>query len=349
MIRSEELLDILIADLHFHHYIVMQEDSIFPKGGPLTIVANKSQKKHIQRYIDDLFIDLFFRTHKFKPIIIHKKWTKSRYSKEGIVDVDNQIFTLDLSNPYDRYTFVDCISSIFGLGINKYISLFSDNQFIDDLGPNFIKYGPIWGAISLELYPPEVNALHLYLNNKYGSKLSKFNPHYRALEIVEYANYHKDSDYSSFYNGYNFPPSVLKTIDKCWNDYIHIKDSDIFGEYTVEDVLMIYSLLVDKFVLKENGLLEFIALFYDPERKGNFVNEFGKYELENDEYECIEPFVRSKDLFLRFTSETKSRAFTFQYKDSCFAFLKFFEHLPIRTVTRNNTLPLPYLYCELYK
>ena len=73
MIRSEELIDGLVAYLHFHNYLQVTSDILFVKG-PLNVVANYSKKEHIQEYIDDMFIDLFFRTHNFKPIDIPKDW-----------------------------------------------------------------------------------------------------------------------------------------------------------------------------------------------------------------------------------------------------------------------------------
>ena len=48
MIICEEFMDMLIAELHLHNYIKMQSSSIFGNG-PLNVVANDSQRKHIQR------------------------------------------------------------------------------------------------------------------------------------------------------------------------------------------------------------------------------------------------------------------------------------------------------------
>ena len=109
MIRSEELVDELVATLHFHNYLQMESSNIFG-GGPLNVVTNDHRKESIQNYIDDLVIDLFFRTHNFKPIIIPKDLKIQRITKDGIINTDGD-FELSLNSPYDRYTFLDCLSA----------------------------------------------------------------------------------------------------------------------------------------------------------------------------------------------------------------------------------------------
>ena len=65
---------------------------------------------------------------------------------------------------------------------------------------------------------------------------------------------------------------------------------------------------------EEENVLKNIALFAnDLEYKKSFLNEFQKFEFENNNKECIEPFIRDRDLFLRFTSTTKSKAVKFNF------------------------------------
>jgi hypothetical protein len=64
--------------------------------------------------------------------------------------------------------------------------------------------------------------------------------------------------------------------------------------------------------------------------------------------ESVKPYIRDRDLFLRFTSPTKSKAVKFNPLGNGIAEIQFFKDKPIRTVFSNNSLPLPFLYNELY-
>lgn len=86
----------------------------------------------------------------------------------------------------------------------------------------------------------------------------------------------------------------------------------------------------------------------DTENKKSFLNEFLKFEFENNNKECIEPFIRDRDLFLRFTSTTKSKAVKFNFPNSTIAEFQFFNEKPIQTTIMGNTLPLPFLYQDIY-
>ena len=103
MIRSEELLNKLVADLHFHNYMELSGDDIMNSNK--NVVVTNSKKQVILDYIDDVYIDYFFRTHSFKPIIIPKGFIEKRYTKNGKVKVNSEL-SLCLNNIYDRYTFI---------------------------------------------------------------------------------------------------------------------------------------------------------------------------------------------------------------------------------------------------
>ena len=144
------------------------------------------------------------------------------------------------------------------------------------------------------------------------------------------------------------------------DDYQRIKEMNIFGEYTIEDIFIIYCLLVDKLKM-EHGyhynrpsdkwmyILTFIGLFAK-ECKGKqcILNDFLKFEYDYQTEECIEPYIRDKDLFLRFTNAEKSKAVKFDCVNNSMVELSFFGQKKIRTPYMDNTLPLPYLHDEIF-
>jgi len=342
MLRSEELIDELVATLHFHNYLQMESANIFG-GGPLNVVANSHRVDNIQDYIDDLYIDLFFRSHEFKPIITPEGWNIQRYSKEGIKNCDRSI-ELCMNNPYDRYTLVGCVENNI-LSRWGYLSkTFPQNSFINSILCIPKKYGPIWECPNIILRKPNGDEFEQYLNYLYGMEHSKYNPIYRAQDIIEYSHLYQ-SEKLQCYEGKNC--NALYTLHKRQCDYKELKDLDLFGEYTLEDVLMIYCLLVCKLKMEEESFLSFIGLFVN-ERSSSFLNEFREFEFQTTTIESIKPFVRDRDLFLRFTSKKNSKAVKFSFHGNAKAELQFFNDDPIQTICRNNSLPLPFLYSELY-
>ncbi|WP_346699881.1 hypothetical protein [Barnesiella sp. An22] len=118
MIRSSELVDKLVADLHFHKFFYVNEgDNMFTDrneflsqaesfissmglekeinvhtdffhGGS---VINDSKINYIYQYIDDVFLDYFFRTYDFKEIIFPKGFCYEQITPKGIVHPDSDI------------------------------------------------------------------------------------------------------------------------------------------------------------------------------------------------------------------------------------------------------------------
>ena len=354
MIRSEDLIDKLVATLHFHGYFHIMSSDAFGNG-PLNLVATESQNRIIQQYIDDVFIDLFFRTHKFKPITIPKEWNIMRHTKEGRKST-NEKLELNLNDPFDRCTFVSCISSTLWGG--PFSQLFPQNKFMNDIYIKYKKNGSIWECPHLCLKKPHSDEFDEYLNYLYGSNWSKYKPLFRAQELIDYSEiFNKELHYNC--NKY-ISDIDRRHIRKRQFDYYKIKDLNVFGEYSIEDVFIIYSLLVDKLKMNHGYhynrpsdkwmyILTFIGLFSkECKNKQCILNDFRKFEYDHQTEECLEPYIRDKDLFLRFTSPQKSKAFKFNYIDDSIVELSFFQNKPIRTPYMNNTLPLPFLYDEIY-
>lgn len=343
MLRSEELIDELVATLHFHHYLQMGSTNIFG-GGPLNVVANDHKIENIQDYIDDLFIDLFFRTHEFKPIKIPKDWKIQKYTKEGIINCEGGI-ELYLNSPFDRYTLVDSVANYILSRWGYLNKIFPQNDFLNSIMIISKKYGPIWECPDIKLGMPNGDEFEQYLNNLYGMKHSMYNPINRAQDILYYSEMYQSELHDYCYKGFN--NYALLYMSKRQRGYKEIKDIDLFGEYTLEDILMIYSLLVYKFRMEEDSFLSFIGLFING-NKNTFLNEFKDFEMQTTNIESIKPFIRDRDLFLRFTSPTKSKAVKFNLLGNGIAEIQFFKEEPIQTICSNNSLPLPFLYNELY-
>lgn len=367
MIRSEELIDKLVADLHFHNYLFVNEgDDIFTDrnrfvenvenalscwgldeklnahtdffhGGN---VISQSKIDYIYDYIDDVYIDYFFRTHKFHPIIIPQGFCDELFTKTGIVHPDKYTeVVLDLNNIYDRCTFVDLILRLFGLKDSKLYELFPNNHFLNGLQLTNRKF-----CFVIKNEYPYGNELQIYIDEKYKLN-SKFRPILRAKEIVSFNQFYETNKYYFDYEGL-----TQAWINNYWQkirDYISIKDNHIFGEYCIEDILMLYALLIDKFILSEENLITFLSPLLDVERDKSILNEFKKFENSHTDYKEIEPFIHSKDLYLRFTSRKRSRAFKFERQDDLFETIQLFEQNPIRSLVYNNPMPLPYLYNSL--
>ena len=139
MIRSEELFDKLIADLHFHNYIGFVGDDIM--GNNRNCAISNKKKQVLIDYIDDVYIDYFFRTYSFKPIIIPKGFDCVRYTNIG-EDVNiNAEITLCLNEIYDRYTFVDFIFRNFFYHSYFMEQQFPKNAFLHSLSMNETCYG----------------------------------------------------------------------------------------------------------------------------------------------------------------------------------------------------------------
>ena len=64
-------------------------------------------------------------------------------------------------------------------------------------------------------------------------------------------------------------------------EQLKLKDNHIFGEYCIEDILMLYALLIDKFILSEENLITFLSPLLDVERDKSILNEFKKFNKLN--------------------------------------------------------------------
>lgn len=368
MVRDEKLIDKLIADLHFHNYLfVVEGDNIFIQtdenieraasiikvlglddrldahtdfyhgGNVLTDVKSD----YINEFIDDVFIDYFFRTYNFKKIIVPKGLCHLQITPDGIIHPQCDI-NLDLNNIYDRCTFANNIFRLFGID-DDLVHLFPENKFFKSFSLNRKIYG-----------------LHSWcgtlINDKsvYGIPLDRFLSRYypgRQLErtvnrgktIKEFVTFMYGECKHDYFN--SLTPYYLISLHKIKQGFSKIKENNIFGEYTIEDILLIYSLLTDKFLLTEDSfLLDLCNCVGEEILTNNFLNDFIIFENTNLSSASIEKFIKSKDLYLRFANHTTSKAFSFEPIDEIFCQIYLFGKKSQLLLRHSNSLPLPYLY-----
>ena len=342
MIRSEELLDKLIADLHFHNYLEITGSDIM--GQERDVVATKPKIEVINRYIDDVFIDFFFRAHHFKPIIVPKCFYSKKYSNEGLLPVKGDI-EIDLNNIYDRYTFVHIVNLLFSNNSLPFQDISPNNTFLNGFLLEEQIFAPYCRCFTPIMESPQTDAFEQYLDFQYGSQHSLFNPIFRAEAVKNYG-LHYQKNWLNYTMGYT--DFGMEVIHKRAKDYKKIKDSHVFGDYSFEDVLFLYSILAEKAQLLEDNLLSFISLYCESfHDDNNIINQLDKFEKKYNSYQVIEPFISIKDLYLRFTSVDKSKAFTFTPVNSQVVKIRQFQNKEITSIFTDNPLPLPYYYDEI--
>ncbi len=351
MIRNDELLNKLIADLHFHNYINFVDDNTVNSKGDITITNLKKQV--ILNYIDDVYIDYFFRKHVFKPIIVPKGFIPEKYTDKGKVRIDSEL-SLCLNNIYDRYTFIDFIFLNFGLNSDFIKQCFYPNTFFHNLCVDEKRHGATGLCNYITSYVRGCE-YDTFLNSDDYKTFRIIDKHMqkdfaieaRAALLMKFNKYRNENLYKFKFDG--FSNIGINTICNIHRDYIKIKDSHLFGDYTIEEILLIYSLLVEKFKFYEDKISTFVSMFVDPEViKNNIVGQFNKFESTNIDYKIIEPYIFIEDLYLRFTNPNKSKAFKIKAIDNIFLEIQLFNRKSIKSVYSNNSLPLPYLYNSLY-
>lgn len=368
MIRDKVLLDKLIADLHFHKFLFVNEsDNIFyyhnaeieatsdcmellgldKSLNPHTdffhggSVVHSSQVEHIYNYVDDVFIDYFFRTHSFKEIIFPYGFCYQQITPDGLVSPHSDL-TLNLNNIFDRCTFAYNIWRLFGVDDTLH-KVFPGNTFIKGSYINDKVFGLHSHCGVLVNEKPFNKLFDEYIIKRYHGKW-KLDSISRGKEIYDFINFiYHESELEIF----NCHPSYQIKISDFSQSLSRIRDSHIFGDYSIEELLFIYSLLTDKFVLNEDSFLLALCFCFDYSRKSRIIDEFIDFENRVKDYRQIEPFIISNDLCLRFASHNKSKAYSFKHVNDVVDNVYLFDKDPTRLIRHSNTMPLPYLYKKL--
>lgn len=366
-------MDKLLADLNFHNFIgaeqnndhrydILESDdlsTIFRKLHESVATSsfffdnthvrfNEKHKRTVQQYIDDVTIDYFFRTNHFLPIVFSPKECPERILESGCVKTNGDVM-LDLCDVYDRCTFVKTISHL--IANEEVIGSCYENPFCHNVYPRKVRYGAVGSAVVFELDQrlPFGEIFDAYLDFLYGNQHSKFNPSNRAQSISFFADFYKKHYYECS-ERYSFISSNgLMLMQRLINGFMSIKKFHVWGDYTFEEILWIYVLMVEKLELYHESFSTFLAQFGDMDATGTSILEkFFKFERSLTDIIDLEPYLKMDDLYLRFTSRKNgSKAFNFYSCDNCFTEIQKFNGPKIRTTDLYNTLPLPYLYNEL--
>lgn len=368
MIRDEKLIDKLIADLHFHNFLfVAESDDLFTEsnkdieqkqfllkqlgldnrinahvdlyhGGD---VLTDVKSDYINEFIDDVFIDYFFRTFSFKKIIFPVGFCHEHITPNGVSNPTCDL-ELNLNDIYDRCTFANNIFRLFCID-NYLVDKFPNNGFFKSFDFNFRTYGlHSWCDTIANNKTVYWIPLEHFLSKYYPRKLLAQTNH-RGQTIKEYISFlHNEERYDYFGR---FSPNYLIKLSRFEKGYSEIKDNNLFGEYTIQDILLIYSLLIDKFLLTDTSFLLSLCHCAGEEIMANeFLNDFIHFEKVYQSSEAIEQYIRSKDLYLRFASHDNSKAFTFEPINDTLSQIYFFGKKSALLLMNSNTLPLPHLY-----
>lgn len=321
MLRDPFLIHELTKQLNQSHYINYDSDE----------VLTDSQAERINEYIDDLSIDLFFRLAPIKQIPITPQNCGFRFTPDEVKEIDKE-YTLNLSSPYDRYTFLSILTH------PHFFDKSQNNKFLCNLFSKMKRFGASGiSSIFTHMFPnPYVDG--------FSRKPSIFGPDYnRSAMIYGLNEYIRNADMGLNLNAYFLD---------FMSDYASIKNQEVFPGITLEYAMSLYVILVEKLKLSEDKIAPIVAYGledskFDPTSPLTLFHNF-ELRLKNlfrkDE-------IKINDLFLRFVNPERSKAFSFTYDAPHreFVDIRLFQEQSVHSVRLYNTLPLPYLYDELYR
>lgn len=341
MVRSDILIDKLVADLHFHHYLEVTGDDLLDENR--NVVVTDSKKEVIENYVDDVFIDFFFRTHDFAPVVISGRLLDNCKADGHNYHSD---IILQLKNHRDRCAFVKYISNLFSAN-SLLAKEFENNFFVRSFLHVSRSYGPFWKVVVLKPDTPLGYEYEVFLTHLYGYRHSRHKTQFRGKAIVAFNKFYQENWTHFGYNGLTTDGLLL--MERRYADYQKIKSYHMFGGYTLEEVLLLYALLVDKFILSDDNITGFLAKFITDNNM--VINKFDEFEMANQDFRIIEPYLCQYDLYLRFISPARSKAITYRMfggLNKCIE-IQFFNHDIVLSECNGNTLPLPYYYYHRVK
>lgn len=328
MYRNSSTVFRLIEALKDCHYIRSQAEFV-----------TKDQLRRIYEYLDDVAIDLFFQNVELKPLILTKDDVFRRFTPTGSYKNTEDV-TLNLNNLFDRATFISCFIQTIS---NKRLLL--HNEFLASLMMYTKKY---CGGCSF------LTGYHLPL---YGTlfPIYEFAKQCNFFEMNKITQFCVCKDYyaqekklvdisSSVY--LDIPPKF----EKYMYEYIKCKDDIALGNYTWEEAIFVYCLLVEKLNLKyEDNLTSIVVLTQFDEycqhiNDQNWYKKFFEFEWNLEEILNPEKDLSINDLFLRFTNLERTKAFNFEIDDRKpeLITLRLFDSEEVVHLRENNPIPLPF-------
>ena len=342
MLRDSSLLYEILLDLKKHRYINHDSDVILDE--------NRHQMERIYDYIDDLSIEIFFEFFNLKRIRITPQICSRRFSISGMTGIDMDI-DLDLSDIYDRYTFLSIITNI-----NLWRKRFPHNKFANNLGITEKRFSACSDSVCLS-----------FSNMTFNPYITAFKEEYKHVDLDKnrtttlycFADFH--SKYSNQIK-YDICPSMLYC--EIISDYAEIKDEELFGGITVEYALFIYCILCEKLNIApidyyssrklgindfsfSDGITPILAFGIDAQSENIIapLDSFYRFELNIDKF-FNRSFIDIRDCYLHFVNPMDSKAFQFFYHEPIenFVNIKLFNESPVKSALLYNPTPLPYLY-----
>lgn len=326
MYQDRSLTYRLAKNLKDHHYINLNND----------ILVTDEQIGRIQSYIDDIVFEQFFSLNKFKPMLVPKSLITHRYTNNGVISVSHDTY-LDLNNPFDRYTFVGIVTSF-----NFFENVFMYKPDLFDFIYEPKRFGAI-GHLMKRSIGNIRNPFFELLENDIQSILSIKNDLTRA-EILSL--YKAQAELKKRPHTINYTP-YLGLIQ----NFQYIFDKPVFLNYTYGEILSIYCILVEKLRITETNLTSLLALILPDRTDINtcVIQQFHNFEKRVNMI-FNEDMIDVRDLYLRFVSETKSRAFSFLDAESMdYVGIRLFDQEIVYAVDHNNTIPLPFYYSKVDK
>jgi hypothetical protein len=195
-------------------------------------VQTTEKSDYINTYLDDVFIDYFFRTYKFKEIIFPKGLCHEQITPEGIVHPKEDI-SLDLNNLYDRCTFANNIFRLFGVD-SELKNQFPCNKYIKSLSMGQRIFGlQSWCFVLINDEPIYKMYLDTFINNYYpGHSLERTD--HRGQTIKEFVKFVYGKYHTDIFS--TFPINHLSSLQKFEDGFSQIRDKKIFGQYTIEEI-----------------------------------------------------------------------------------------------------------------
>ena len=281
----------------------------------------------VWQYLDDVVIQKFFEVSlKNRPFIITKGLLNKRYTSDGPKDIVGDI-QIDFSDDYDRATFIDWLNKWF------------HSLPIDEGSPIRSLKRWLFGSIRKDIFGNFIPGIGSWLDGDRLPLYSRdeqigFNEKTRLQQLYLTALYNFENN-----RRYLDAHTALASCRDCY----------AVPGYTLEDVLFIYCLIVERLQpLSKNISYIFGGFLSDAYletclRKTSLPYLFFLFESKLDYIIDYDKDMDKRDLFYRFADKKRGRAFTYtpDFERNTVQ-ISLFQKETVQTIYKGNTLFLPY-------